>query len=158
MESKRRNLSGLIRVGGVAAMFAPLTGCLLVPKTRLDDSQRVAQTLRAENAQLRDQVLVLRSENRDSSDRAVSDAERLAAQQEAITRLESSVRAYQDDRERLATAVQQIKSNLELTSFAGNARVRNAKPSGSEDVGEADIPSRDRTQRVDKTGDGDAEP
>jgi predicted RNase H-like nuclease (RuvC/YqgF family) len=100
----------------LAIFLASPAGCVLVPKTQLDDSQKVAQILRSENARLKDQVLVLRSENRDASDRAIDDAQRLAAQDEAIGRLETSVRAYQDDRERLASAVQEIKANLELSS------------------------------------------
>src|SRR5262245_53470003 len=77
------------------------SSCTIVPRERMDECQRVSQTLRSENARLKDQILALQSQNRDYADRAVDDSRRLAIQDEAIDRLEHSVHAYQDERSRL---------------------------------------------------------
>jgi len=70
------------------------------------------QTLRAENAQIKDQMLSQRSLNRDYSERAVDDARRLAQQEEAIERLERSVLAYQRERDDLETAFRELRDSL----------------------------------------------
>lgn len=113
-----RPRAGLIVL--VAACLAP-AGCALVSQGRLDDSQKVAQTLRGENAQLRDQILALEGQNRDLSERAVDDARRLAAQDDAIKRLEHSVMAYQDDRRKLESAYRRLTASL----GKGDARAGN---------------------------------
>ena len=56
-----------------------LPGCGIVPRSRMEESQKLSQLLRAENAQLKDQVLSLQSQNRDYADRAVDDLRRLTA-------------------------------------------------------------------------------
>ena len=55
-----------------------LAGCAMVPKSRLDDCAKVAQALRAENAQLKDTALSLRGENADLSQRAVDDGRKIS--------------------------------------------------------------------------------
>ena len=87
-------------------------GCAIVPRARLDESQRLNQTLRSENARLKDQVLALQGQNRDYADRAVDDLRRSAAQDQAIERLEQSVLAYQEDRDRLHEAYEQLTASL----------------------------------------------
>jgi len=88
------------------------SSCAIVPRERMDECQRVSQTLRSENARLKDQVLALQSQNGDYADRAVDDSRRLAIQDEAIGRLEQSVQAYQDERTRLEAAYKQLASSL----------------------------------------------
>jgi hypothetical protein len=89
-----------------------LPGCGIVPRSRMEESQKVSQLLRTENARLKDQVLSLQSQNRDLADRAVDDLRRLTAREQAIERLEQSVQAYQGDRERLAAAYEQLTTSL----------------------------------------------
>lgn len=109
----------MVGVGvGVFALLAAgsLPGCALVPSGRLEESQKLAQSLRSENARLTDEVLVLKTQNRDYADRALDDLRRLTARDEAIERLEQSVRAYQDDRDRLAAAYRRLAVSLGRTS------------------------------------------
>jgi hypothetical protein len=96
----------LLLVGGL------LPGCGIVPRSRMEESQKLSQLLRSENARLKDQVLSLQSQNRDYADRAVDDLRRLTAREHAIERLERSVQAYQEDRERLAAAYEQLTASL----------------------------------------------
>jgi uncharacterized protein HemX len=89
-----------------------LAGCGIVPRSRMEESQKLSQLLRTENARLKDQNLALQSQNRDYADRAVDDLRRLTAREQAIGRLERSVQAYQEDRERLAAAYDQLTASL----------------------------------------------
>lgn len=102
----RRRMSGL-----VLAMLAA-AGCTQVPQRQLEDSRLRIQALQAENEQLRDVVLNVRSQNREMAMRASEDARRLRAQEEAIARLEQSVLAYQDERDDLAALVDEFKQAL----------------------------------------------
>jgi hypothetical protein len=111
------------------------SGCAIVPRSQMDECQRLSQTLRSENARLRDQVLSLQNQNRDYADRAVDDSRRLSVQDEAIERLERSVQAYQDERARLESAYKQLTSNLDVTGSrpeAPPARNRSALPQADE--------------------------
>ncbi len=93
-------------------VLAVIAGCAIVPRSRMDECQQLTQSLRADNARLKDRVLALQGQNRDYAERAVDDARRLAVQDEAIERLEHSVQAYQDERTRLEAAYKQLVSNL----------------------------------------------
>jgi cell division protein FtsB len=101
-----------------------LTGCGLVPKQRLDDSQKVIDGLRAENAQLKDAALGLRTQNQDLNQRALDDARRIAALEEARGQLEKSVQAYIDEREALNDAFQQFKREAVAQIRSQSERVR----------------------------------
>ena len=79
---------------------------------QLDECHKLSQTLRSENAQLKDQTLALRSQNQDFSERAVDDARRLAQLEESNQRLETSVQAYQDERSRLESAYKELLASL----------------------------------------------
>jgi hypothetical protein len=107
---RRTRIRELIAATMVLLGIAP--GCTMVPRARLDESQRLAQGLRTENAHLQDRVLSLQAQNRDAADRALDDLRRLTARDEAIERLERSVQAYQDDRDRLAAAYQRLASSM----------------------------------------------
>jgi hypothetical protein len=93
-------------------MALGISGCQLAPREQLDECHRLSQTLRSENAQLKDQMLALRSQNQDYSERAVDDARRLSQLEAVNDRLEASVQAYQDERTRLESAYKELRANL----------------------------------------------
>jgi len=105
-----RTLGGSVLI---VVLAAALPSCSAVPGSRLDESQRLVQSLRAENARLKDQALGLEVQNRDYADRAVDDLRRLTARDQAIERLERSVQAYQGDRDRLVAAYRRLATGLE---------------------------------------------
>ena len=102
-------------------------GCAIVPRERMDECQRLAQTLRSENARLKDRVLALQGQNRDLAERAVDDARRLTIQDEAIEGLERSVQAYQAERNRLEAAYQQLVSSIGQRDMRQGERVGRAE-------------------------------
>jgi chromosome segregation ATPase len=102
-----------LTVGVLAVITASaLPGCSMVPRERLEESQRLAQSLRTENARLKDQIVGLQTQNRDYADRSLDDLRRLTSRDAAIDRLQQSVHAYQDDRDRLASAYRRLATNL----------------------------------------------
>jgi hypothetical protein len=102
-------------LGLVALACAPV-GCATVSRNRLDDCRLRLQAVQAENEQLRDVALNVRNQNRDLSLRAVEDSRRLRAQDEAIARLEKSVMAYQEDRERTALLLDQLRTQVKTAA------------------------------------------
>jgi len=110
------------------------------------------QTLRAENAQIKDRMLSYQNQNRDYSDRAVDDARRLAQQDEAIERLERSVQAYQRERDDLETAFRELRDGLPdavRSALAPRSDIRAAEapkpPAETERLAEASL-SRSKTR------------
>jgi hypothetical protein len=97
-----------VLVGG--AMLAP--GCQLASRSQIEECRRLSQTLRSENAQLKDRVLALQGQNRDLSERAVDDSHRLAQLEQVNSQLETSVQAYQDERSRLESAYRELRASL----------------------------------------------
>ncbi len=87
-------------------------GCRMVSRDQVEECHRLSQTLRTENAQLKDQVLALRSQNHDLSDRSVDDIRRMAQLEDVNRQLETSVRAYQDERSRLESAYKELRASL----------------------------------------------
>jgi chemotaxis protein MotB len=106
--------AALLVVGMAVAL--PSAGCSFVPTSRLDDCHKLSQTLQSENSRLKDLALKYRSQNRDLTQRAVDDADRLRKQDEAIARLEQSVQAYQDEREQMAAALERIKGQVQASA------------------------------------------
>jgi hypothetical protein len=96
----------------LAGALMTAAGCSVAPRQQLEECHRLSQTLRSENAQLKDQTLALRSQNQDFSERAVDDARRLAQLEESNQRLETSVQAYQDERSRLESAYKELCASL----------------------------------------------
>jgi chromosome segregation ATPase len=96
----------------LAAAALVASGCRVAPRQEVDECHRLSQTLRSENAALKDQMLALRSQNQDFSERAVDDARRLAQLESSNQRLETSVQAYQDERTRLETAYKELRASL----------------------------------------------
>ena len=92
----------------VVLVLVGIAGCAIVPRSRMDECQKLTQTLRAENARLKDRVLALQGQNRTMPNAPSTMRERLAIQDEAIERLEHSVQAYQDERTRLEAAYKQL--------------------------------------------------
>jgi chemotaxis protein MotB len=126
------------RTGILILLCAGLVaGCSVVPRARIEESQQLAQSLRAENARLKDQVLTLQGQNRDYADRALDDLRRLTARDEAIERLERSVQAYQDDRDRLAGAYQRLALSLGRPGEDGRAEPTSDRPVHSSTPGAA---------------------
>ena len=105
--------SSLIVAAGVA--MAPL-GCGFVPKTRLDDATKLVQGLRTENAQLKDTNLGLKVQNQDLTQRAVDDSQAIQGLETAQARYEKSIQAYQEDRDRLRSAFNDLKDQVRSTS------------------------------------------
>lgn len=95
-----------------SALALVASGCRMAPREQLDECHRLSQTLRSENAGLKDQMLALRSQNQDFSERAVDDARRLATLEQTNRRLETSVQAYQDERTRLESAYKELRASL----------------------------------------------
>lgn len=106
----------MLGVGALSLLAGGLPGCAMVPRSQFEESQRLTRTLRTENARLKDEVVVLKTQNRDYADRALDDLRRLTARDEAIERLEQSVQEYQDDRDRLAAAYRRLAVSLGHTS------------------------------------------
>jgi chromosome segregation ATPase len=118
-------------------------GCALAPRAQIDECQQQSRTLRSENARLKDQLLVVQAQNRDYADRALDDSHRLATQDAAIERLESSVQAYQDERARLESAFNQLASSLgQPRAQADDRPSRSARPA---------TPTPKRTPRSEST-------
>lgn len=134
----------LARYLGVLGLVV-VTGCAIVPRSRMEDCQKLTQSLRADNARLKDRLLAVQGQNRDYAERAVDDARRLAVQEEAIERLEHSVQAYQDERTRLEAAYKQLVANLGTGGADGEPRRRDEPPSA--------VPSRVSRGDADKDDD-----
>ena len=93
-----------------------LTGCSVVPRSRLDDCHKLSQTLEADKARLNDTLLSERSQHNDLRQRADDDARRLLAQDDEVKRLQSTVQAYQDERDQLAADYARVKSLLQVSA------------------------------------------
>lgn len=115
----------------IVAVAVTATGCA-VPRSRMEDCARRTQEVQAENGQLRDLVLQLRNRNRDMAQRAVEDARRLQAQESSLRRLERSVAAYQQERDQLAAAFDQIRRQVQAAAAESpDARVGRGEPPGA---------------------------
>jgi hypothetical protein len=155
----RLRLERFAPVRALAALFSGAlflsSGCALAPRAQMEECQQQARTLRSENASLKDQLLVLQAQNRDYADRALDEERRLANQDQAIERLESSVQAYQDERARLESAFHQLASSLGQSPAradgrdgrtAGPATSRNQPRSESTSAALQGAPDRDRVR------------
>ncbi len=98
------------------ALGLTLSGCSTTPRARRDESLRVSQTLQEENNRLKDIVFNLRARNDDLVERSVDDAHKLRAAVDVNQRLERSIIAYQEDRERLAKAYDDLKRKIVQTA------------------------------------------
>jgi chemotaxis protein MotB len=123
-----RSPAALMRLLPALPLALGLAGCSMVPKSRLDDCAKVAQSLRAENAQLKDATLSLKGDNADLTQRAVDDGRKIAALEEANEHFEASVQAYIDEREKLNESFEQVRriaqASAAPTSHALRSRLR----------------------------------
>jgi hypothetical protein len=136
-----------------AVLLAP--GCRLAPREQLEDCHRLSLTLRSENAQLKDQMLALKSQNRDFSERAVDDARRLAQLEEANNRLETSVQAYQDERTRLESAYKELRASLPVSPQPLSLQLRDEDQTEHDTNADADAehdPDLQKAQRPNMSG------
>jgi hypothetical protein len=122
----------------VVFMLVVFSGCAMVPRSRMEECQKLSQVLRSDNARLRDRLLAVQGQNRDYAERAVDDARRLAIQDEALERLEHSVQAYQDERTRLEAAYKKLASSLGVAEsktdgepIAASSRAKRGEGPGS---------------------------
>jgi chemotaxis protein MotB len=92
------------------------SGCSLVPKSRYDEAQKLVQSLRSENAQLKDSALTLKVQNQDLAQRAVDDDKAIRALEAANSQYERSIQAYQEEREDLQAAFRELKSQVRTAS------------------------------------------
>src|SRR5258708_1737506 len=101
--------AAMARVALLLMAVAPGWGCSLVPKSRLDDAAKVTRALRAENAQLRDQTLSLKGQNDDLAERSLADSRRVAALEQSVEQLTTSVQTYIDEREDMNDKYQRFR-------------------------------------------------
>jgi hypothetical protein len=93
-------------------------GCSGFSHNRIDDCRLRVQSLQSENEQLRDVVSNVRNQNRDMAMRSLDDARRVRTQEEAINRLERSISAYQEERNRMAALLEDIQGQVRSASSA----------------------------------------
>ncbi len=96
------------------ALLGP--GCAFVPKPKFDEAQKLVQSLRSENTQLKDSALTLKVQNQDLAQRAVDDDKAIRALEAANSQYEQSIQAYQQDREELQAAFRELKSQVRTAS------------------------------------------
>jgi exonuclease VII small subunit len=96
------------------SLLAP--GCAFAPKARLDEAEKLVQSLRAENSQLKDSALSLKVQNQDLAQRAVDDAKAIRALEVANDQYERSIQGYQDEREQLQAAFGTLKNQVSTAS------------------------------------------
>jgi len=95
-------------------LLAP--GCGFVPKSRFVEAEKLVQSLRAENAQLKDSALTLKVQNQELAQRAVDDAKAIRALEVANDQYELSIQGYQDEREQLQSAFSTLKNQVSTAS------------------------------------------
>ena len=112
VERPRPALAAALALAG--ALLGP--GCAFVPKSRFDEAQKLVQSLRSENAQLKDSTLTLKVQNQDLAQRAVDDAKAIRALEVANDQYERSIQGYQDEREQLQAAFRELKGQVRTAS------------------------------------------
>ena len=99
-----------------ALLLLLLPGCGFVPKSRFEEAQKLVQSLRSENAQLKDSTLTLKVQNQDLALRAIDDAKAIRALEVANGQYEQSIQGYQDEREQLQAAFRELKGQARTAS------------------------------------------
>jgi chromosome segregation ATPase len=98
------------------SLLAVAPGCAFVPKGRLDEAQKLVTSLRLDNAQLKDTTVALKVQNQDLTQRAVDDARAIQALEATNTRYERSIQAYQDERDQLRAAFDELAGQVRTAS------------------------------------------
>jgi hypothetical protein len=109
VEPPRSSLAAALVILG-STFLVP--GCAFVPKSRLDEAQKLVTTLRADNARLKDSTLSLKVQNQDLAQRAVDDGNAIQALEVANAQYERSIQGYQEEREQLQAAFQELKAQV----------------------------------------------
>jgi exonuclease VII small subunit len=112
VDRPRVSLTVLILLG--SALIVP--GCAFVPKSRFDEAQKLVQSLRTENAQLKDSALTLKVQNQDLAQRAIDDDQAIRALESTNSQYERSIQAYQEEREDLQAAFRDLKNQVRTAS------------------------------------------
>jgi hypothetical protein len=81
-------------------------------RQRLEEGRRTIQALRSDNDRLKDQLLTLRNENHDLSERAVDDSRRIAALSESVDDYRGSIHAYQARQDELKESFRALRDGL----------------------------------------------
>lgn len=116
----RRSVAVLSRLGLIALACLALGsgwGCGFVPTNRLNDSQKLSQSLQAETSKLKDAIVRLRAQNQELARRSSDDLRTMQDQAETIKRLETSIVAYQKDREQMAAELDRIRQGVRAASL-----------------------------------------
>jgi len=113
VERPRPPLAAALVVLGTTLL---VPGCAFVPKSRFDEAQKLVQSLRSENAQLKDSTLTLKVQNQDLAQRAVDDGKTIRALEVANGQYERSIQGYQEEREQLQSAFQELKGRPRTAS------------------------------------------
>jgi septal ring factor EnvC (AmiA/AmiB activator) len=113
VERTRPTLAPLLL--GLACVL-PTQGCAMAQKSRLDQAEKLVQSLRAENAQLKDTSVTLKVQNQDLAQRAVDDANAIKALEVANDQYEQSIQGYQNEREQLRAAFNALQGQVRTTS------------------------------------------
>ncbi len=108
--------SPVARLAATLLVCAAVSGCSMGPKTRVAEAEKLVQSLRADNAQLKDSALALKVQNQDLTQRAVDDSRSIQALETANTQYERSIQGYQDEREQYRAAFQDLKSQVRTAS------------------------------------------
>jgi chromosome segregation ATPase len=98
------------------ALALSTPGCAFVPKSRFEEAQKLVQSLRSENAQLKDSTLTLKVQNQDLAQRAVDDAKAIRALEVANGQYEQSIQGYQEEREQLQAAFRELRGQVRTAS------------------------------------------
>jgi hypothetical protein len=101
--------SGPFPVAVFLGCAALVPGCAWAPKSRVDEAHKLVQTLRAENAQMKDVSLTLRVQNQELAQRAVDDARAIKALEVANGQFERSIQGYQAEREQMRAAFRDVE-------------------------------------------------
>jgi hypothetical protein len=91
-------------------------GCAFVPKSRFEEAQKLVQSLRTDNAQLKDSNVTLKIQNQDLAQRAVDDSRSIRALEATNDQFERSIQGYQDEREQLQAAFGVLKRQARTDS------------------------------------------
>lgn len=116
-----RSLAMRLAAGGLLLVGC---GCAVVPRSRVEQSQKTDRMLRTELAQAKDELARLKSRNRDILARSTDDTRRLAALEEANERYQRDITAYQEERDQYAAALDQIKSQVLASSNSSQNATR----------------------------------
>src|SRR5258708_24489881 len=100
----------------ISALIAP--GCAFVPRSRLDDAQKVVQNLRTQNAQLKDVTVTLESQNQDLTHRPGDDGRSLPALEAATDHYARGIHGYHEDRQQSHAPFRDLQTRTGPTPVA----------------------------------------